>query len=141
MICKNEFPRAYTKDKRAEERGKFTLFFLGSIYYSCYEKFCHMQMLIHNSIILFQSIISFYRNLLASSMCSYWYSDNNLQKTAKLFIKEIKCNKLLEVKIYILLGKLANMQHSNFTALFMKNHITAITKPKLIQSHQETYLS
>ena len=37
LICQNEFPRAYTKDNRAEERGKFTSFFLGSIYYSCYD--------------------------------------------------------------------------------------------------------
>ena len=37
LIYKNEFPRAYTKDKRAEERGKLRDFFPGSMHYSCYE--------------------------------------------------------------------------------------------------------
>ena len=41
LICKSEFLRAYTKDKRAEERGKFTGFFLSSMNYSCYDVLLH----------------------------------------------------------------------------------------------------
>ena len=36
LICWNVFPRAYTKDKRAEEKSQLTHFFLGSMHYSCY---------------------------------------------------------------------------------------------------------
>ena len=45
LICENEFHRGYTKDKRAEKRGKATLFFLVSVYYSCYECYfsCYEQ--------------------------------------------------------------------------------------------------